>query len=175
MNTQKNLFVNQAAPKKFSKIFLPKQIPKSKTSNQKRSFDHPCHLESGAHPPPPPPLGLRARFSALENCLLNVLESNFKAREKLTGREKGKGRGGPFSPQFPPVFIFVFAFFRNVEQATQLVKEQLFFPFLHEKTLIQLSGKEIKNDVLKLRRSEQQAATVWIQTIWIFLDAYCQQ
>ena len=74
--------------------------------------------------------------------------------------------------------MFVFALSRlsrNLEQATQLVKEQLFFPFLHEKTLIQFSGKEIKHDVLKLRRrSEQQAAIVWIQTIWIFLDAYCQ-
>ena len=48
-----------------------------------------------------------------------------------------------------------------------LVKEQLFFPFLDEKTL---NRKEIKNDVLKLRRrSEQQAATVWIN----FISDFC--
>ena len=40
----------------LAKILLPKKIPKSKISNLKRSFDHPCHLKSGV---PPPPLALK--------------------------------------------------------------------------------------------------------------------
>ena len=32
-------------------MFLPKEIPKLKISNRKKSFDHPCHLKSGVpHP-----------------------------------------------------------------------------------------------------------------------------
>ena len=46
LNTQNNPYFNQAAKKILAKIFLPKQIPKSKISNPKKSFDHPCHLKS---------------------------------------------------------------------------------------------------------------------------------
>jgi len=38
---------NQATQKILIKSFLPQKIPKSKISNPKKSFDHPCHLESG--------------------------------------------------------------------------------------------------------------------------------
>ena len=31
------------------------KIPKSKISNPKKSFDHPCHMKSGIPPPLPPP------------------------------------------------------------------------------------------------------------------------
>ena len=42
----------------LAKIFLPppppkKKITKSKISNPRRSFDHPCHLKSEVTPPPP--------------------------------------------------------------------------------------------------------------------------
>ena len=34
----------------LAKTFLPKKIPKSKISNQKKSFDHPRRLKSGVPP-----------------------------------------------------------------------------------------------------------------------------
>ena len=43
--------------KKTCTIFLPKKIPKSKSSNPKKSFDHPCRFKSGV---PPPPHGVEA-------------------------------------------------------------------------------------------------------------------
>ena len=36
-----------------AKIFQPKNIPKSKMSNPKKTFDHPCRLKSGVPFPPP--------------------------------------------------------------------------------------------------------------------------
>ena len=53
-NTQKTPYFNQATQKILAKIFQPKKIQKSKISTPKKSFDHPCHLNSGV---PPPPLG----------------------------------------------------------------------------------------------------------------------
>ena len=51
-----------------------------------------------------------------------------------------------------------------------LVKELLFFLFLHKKMLNLVERSE--NDVLKLRRrSEQQVATVWINFISDFVPA----
>ena len=47
LNTFKNPFLNEAAQKILSKIFLPKKILKPKISNPKTSFDRPCHLKSG--------------------------------------------------------------------------------------------------------------------------------
>ena len=39
-------------PKKIlAKICLPKKILKSKISNPKKFFDHPCHLKCGVLPP----------------------------------------------------------------------------------------------------------------------------
>ena len=43
-------------PKNTRQIFLPKQIPESRTSNPKTSFDHPRHLKSTVPIPAPPPL-----------------------------------------------------------------------------------------------------------------------
>ena len=42
----KNLYLNQATKKILAKIFLLKKFPKSKISNPKKSFNHPCHLKS---------------------------------------------------------------------------------------------------------------------------------
>ena len=55
LNTQKHPYLNPATPKNTWHIFLPKNIPESKISNPKQSFDHPRHLKSGVPPPPPPP------------------------------------------------------------------------------------------------------------------------
>ena len=53
---------------------------------------------------------------------------------------------------------------------TPLVKELLFFLFLHKKMLNLVERS--KNDALKLRRrSEKQAATVWINLISDFVPA----
>ena len=48
----KNPYSNQATQKNTCQIFVPKKIPKSKISNPKKSFGHPCHLKSRV-----PPLG----------------------------------------------------------------------------------------------------------------------
>ena len=51
----KNSHLNQATQNKNTcQNFPTKKIPKSKTSNQKKSFDHGCHFKSGVTPPPPP-------------------------------------------------------------------------------------------------------------------------
>ena len=47
----KNPNLNQATQKSTCQKF---SYPKSKLSNPKKSFEHPCHLKSGVHPPPPP-------------------------------------------------------------------------------------------------------------------------
>ena len=42
-------------PQKYlPKYSCPKEIPKSKILNPRKSFDHPCHLKSGVPPPPVP-------------------------------------------------------------------------------------------------------------------------
>ena len=41
----KNPYSNQATQKNTCQIFVPKEIPKSKISNPKKSFDHPSHLK----------------------------------------------------------------------------------------------------------------------------------
>ena len=43
LNTPKNPYLNQATQKMLAKIFLPKKILKSKISNPKKFFHHPCH------------------------------------------------------------------------------------------------------------------------------------
>ena len=45
---------------------LPPKIPKSKISNPKKSFDHPCHLKSGV-PPPPHPAGTQTSLQSVRN------------------------------------------------------------------------------------------------------------
>ena len=47
----KKRYVIQATKKKNTcqNSPLPPKIPKSKISNPKKSFDHPCHLKSGFH------------------------------------------------------------------------------------------------------------------------------
>ena len=52
LNTQINPYLHQVTQKILAKIFLPQKIPKSKISNPKKSFHHPCHLKSGVLPPP---------------------------------------------------------------------------------------------------------------------------
>ena len=61
-NTPKNSYLNQAiqaTQKILSKIVLPRKIPKSTTSNPKKSLNHPCYWKSGVQsvPQPPPPPG----------------------------------------------------------------------------------------------------------------------
>ena len=67
-NTQNNPYLNQTAQKILAKIFLPKQIPKSKIS-KRNPLIIPLRLDIRSTPPPPfpSPLGLRARFSALDH------------------------------------------------------------------------------------------------------------
>ena len=50
LNTPKNPHLNQAIQKNTFQNFPTKKIPKSKISNQKNSFDHPCHYKSGVSP-----------------------------------------------------------------------------------------------------------------------------
>ena len=58
----------------------------------------------------------------------------------------------------------------NLSYETPLVKELLLFLFLHKKMLNLVERS--KNDALKLRRrSEKQAATVWINLISDFVPA----
>ena len=55
----KNSHLNQATQNKNTcQNFPTKKIPKSKISNQKKSFDHGCHFKSGVPPPPPHPATL---------------------------------------------------------------------------------------------------------------------
>ena len=56
-NTQKTPYFNQATQEILAKIFQPKKLQKSKFSTPQKSFDHSCHLKSGA--PPPRPAGVR--------------------------------------------------------------------------------------------------------------------
>ena len=51
LNTPKNPYLNQATKKLLAKIFLTKNISKSKISNLQKPFDHPCHLKSGVPSP----------------------------------------------------------------------------------------------------------------------------
>ena len=60
LNTQINPYLNQATKNHFPNFSNPpppphphQKNPKSKISNPKKSFDHPCHLKSGVPPPPP--------------------------------------------------------------------------------------------------------------------------
>ena len=121
---QKDPFVNQAAPKKFApklsypneseiENFKPKKILWSSLSLEIRSAPPP--------PPPPQPWGLERASQHLRicNCLLDVLQSNFKASEKL-GEKEGKGRGGFFSPQFPPVLFSCLSFLDYLEAWNRL-------------------------------------------------------
>ena len=49
----KKSLIKSSHPKKYLlKFSYPNKIPKSKISNPKKSFDHPCHLKFGAPPPP---------------------------------------------------------------------------------------------------------------------------
>ena len=120
-NTQNNPYLNQTAQKILAKIFLPKQIPKSKIS-KRNPLIIPLRLDIESIPPSPARWGLERASQHLRicNCLLNVLESNFKAPEKLTGRDKGKGGGGPFSPQFPPVLCSCLRFLDYLETWNRL-------------------------------------------------------
>ena len=60
LNSQKNRCLNQATQKNTCQNFPEQTIPKSKISNAKNSFNHPCRLKYGVHPSPLP-LGLMAR------------------------------------------------------------------------------------------------------------------
>ena len=76
-NTQNNPYLNQTAQKILAKIFLPKQIPKSKIS-KRNPLIIPVRLDIESIPPSPARWGLERASQHLRicNCLLNVLESN---------------------------------------------------------------------------------------------------
>ena len=60
-----NAHLNQATQKNTCQILLRKKIPESKISNQRKSFDHPCHLKSGV----PHPWGFNGRFGLKTDIL----------------------------------------------------------------------------------------------------------
>ena len=76
-NTQNNPYLNQTAQKMLAKIFLPKQIPKSKIS-KRNPLIIPVRLDIESIPPSPARCCLDRASQHLRicNCLLNVLESN---------------------------------------------------------------------------------------------------
>ena len=76
-NTQNNPYLNQTAQKILAKIFLPKQIPKSKIS-KRNPLIIPVRLDIDSIPPSPARWGLDRASQHLRicNCLLNGLESN---------------------------------------------------------------------------------------------------
>ena len=76
-NTQNNPYLNQTAQKILAKIFLPKQIPKSKIS-KRNPLIIPLRLDIESIPPSPARWRLERASQHLRicNCLLNVLESN---------------------------------------------------------------------------------------------------
>ena len=76
-NTQNNPYLNQTAQKILAKIFLSKQIPKSKIS-KRNPLIIPVRLDIESIPPSPARWGLDRASQHLRicNCLLNVLESN---------------------------------------------------------------------------------------------------
>ena len=76
-NTQNNPYLNQTAPKIFAKIFLSKQIPKSKIS-KRNPLIIPVRLDIESIAPSPARWRLERASQHLRicNCLLNVLESN---------------------------------------------------------------------------------------------------
>ena len=76
-NTQNNPYLNQTAQKIFAKIFLSKQIPKSKIS-KRNPLIIPVRLDIESIPPSPARWGLERASQHLRicNCLLNGLESN---------------------------------------------------------------------------------------------------
>ena len=76
-NTQNNPYLNQTAQKILAKIFLSKQIPKSKIS-KRNPLIIPVRLDIESIPPSPVRWGLDRASQHLRicNCLLNVLESN---------------------------------------------------------------------------------------------------
>ena len=83
LNTQNSPYLNRAAQKILAKIFLPKQILKSKISKLKNPFIIPVTWNPEYPPPPPSPplfasLGLKRASQHLRicNCILNVLESD---------------------------------------------------------------------------------------------------
>ena len=58
-NTAKNPYLNQAnyaTQKILAKIVIPRKIPTSKTSNPKKSLNHPCYFKSRAQSVPPGPI-----------------------------------------------------------------------------------------------------------------------
>ena len=121
---KKSLRKSSCPPKILAKIFLPKQLRNRRLQTQKDPLIIPVtwNPERTPRSPNPPPWGLERASQHLRicNCLLNVLESNFKAPEKLTGRDKGKGGGGPFSPQFPPVLCSCLRFLDYLETWNRL-------------------------------------------------------
>ena len=76
-NTQNNLYLNQTAQKMLAKIFLPKQIPKSKISKRNPLIIS-LRLDIESIPPSPARWGLEraSQHLRISNCLLNGLESN---------------------------------------------------------------------------------------------------
>ena len=54
LNTPKYPIHIKLPQKYLPKYSCPKEIPKSKILNPRKSFDHPCHLKSGVPPPPFP-------------------------------------------------------------------------------------------------------------------------
>ena len=69
---QKKSLLKSNYPQKYlAKFSYPDKIRKSKISNPKKSFDHPCHLKSGE---PPQNCILHMKFSEFYLCFHNSCE-----------------------------------------------------------------------------------------------------
>ena len=62
-----NTYLNQATQKNTCQILQPQEIPESKISNPRKSFDHPRRLKSGTPP-------LRSRLRSLMVCFSRWLK-----------------------------------------------------------------------------------------------------
>ena len=62
-----NTYLNQATQKNTCQILQPQEIPESKNSNPRKSFDHPRRLKSGTPP-------LRSRLRSLMVCFSRWLK-----------------------------------------------------------------------------------------------------
>ena len=87
----KKFLLKSSSPKKYlPKFSYPNKILKSKISNPKKSFDHPCHLKSKEPPPPPP--------GSWTQALMNTSYWPLWSRHLHLHRRTGWGGEGGCSP-----------------------------------------------------------------------------
>ena len=89
-----NTYLTQATPKNTCQILQPHEIPESKISNPRKSFDHPRRLKSGTPP-------LRSRLSTGKNNrfpFLDILECPQKSQiwKSETSPNQGTWLGIPW-------------------------------------------------------------------------------